>query len=749
MPTSSDRTRQLGLALVFGLVLWAIWPVAALWSLLAAYLAAWLLLNVANAVPRYWPRLELTRAHAIAVALVVLAAPAILAVRNLPELLEAEGLRGVGEHVRDRLRLEAPLAIAPPVLFTDHPQSFYLNAPGKEELSVRFGEDAPELRALALGHGLFRLDYDPSRDGVPRSTSGSFEAEVRADGRAVRHTLTAIAPLAHPRWFASSPERGVAATASEETDEVFLVRRNGRVLRVEVGDAPTGCAFFDGGTRLAVSHRYDDRLWIVDVARGRVASKIPVGRFQTRVAAGPDGERLVVALDGLRPGLRVLSPAEGASVAVPLPFSPDWLVFGPDADTVVVSSLRERSLHRVSLGAEGWRVDASIDLVRPAVTLARSSDGQRVFAAVTDYSADGQIHLTSHFVRDQILTLDVASFQIVGLELLGRRSTGSFDRPGGIDSGASPMGIQARSDGSLLVALAGSDEVWLLPDASAAQPIVLARGLARLTAPHGVADLGEGVWAASSPSSGVVLVADASGRKGMAALAPSDEQLADDDPLGLLRRRGERGFYEATRSGISCQSCHAHGGTDHSVHNINQPTLLQTLTTRGLAGTAPYLRDASFPRVGDLLDVANRIYRGFQQRRPKRAAELEAYVEGLAMQVNPHLFGGPDPDRQREGLDAFAKANCTRCHSFPAFTNLAQHPAGSVFPSYAETLRFSKVFDVPSLRGLHSSAPFLHDGRAETLDAVFGEHNPENRHGNTEALSDREVEALVYLLETL
>jgi len=55
--------------------------------------------------------------------------------------------------------------------------------------------------------------------------------------------------------------------------------------------------------------------------------------------------------------------------------------------------------------------------------------------------------------------------------------------------------------------------------------------------------------------------------------------------------------------------------------------------------------------------------------------------------------------------------------------------------------------DTPTLHGLWSSAPYLHDGSAATLHDVLRTKNPSDEHGATSHLDDTEVADLVeYLL---
>jgi hypothetical protein len=668
-----------------------------------------------------------------------------------PELLREERLVGIGLWIADRERLEALPSIAPPVVALDHPQTFYVHAPGAREVAVRFGEGARALAAIALGEGLFRVAFDPRGDAPARRASGELSALLVVDGERHARTLTAVAPLAHPRWFASAPAAGRAAIVSEETDQLFVLERGGLRHAIDVGDGPSDCAFYAGGSMIAVAHRYTDALWLVEAETARVVSKLPLARFQARLATSPDERLLAAAIGGTRPGVRLVALPEGRDAGFsPTGFEPDWIAFGDSAAALFASARRTASLHRLTREASGAFVEAdpALALGRPAVVLARAPDGRHLFAAATDYWPDASAHRGNHFVQDQILAIDTREFRVVSTRLTQRR-TGRQDRPGNVDRGASPLGLLPQADGSLLVAFAGTDEIARYRPGGAALPDAFVPASPELPAPHGIGDLGEGYFAVASPSAGLVAVYGPDDRAVAAArLAPDDAQLLRVAPADLRRRQGERAFFEATRSGISCQSCHPHVDTDFRRHNIS--ALTHTRTIRGLLGTAPYLRGGGFPRVRDLLfDVAERPYRGYLRAAPDRAGTLEAYVYGLAYPVNPRQLEPRDLADERAGVAAFARAACATCHAFPAFTSLGQHPMRSLWPERGARFPPQLVLDTPSLRMAWRGGPFLHDSRAEDLDAVLREHNPSNRHGDVAALSDAERGALIRFLEGL
>lgn len=738
------------LLLLGALLLWAIRPSAFLGALVAAYGVAWLLLNYLGRglkVPTssWW---------VWGLAGLALAGPLLALHRRGEDLGWEEGLRGLGQNLEHRLRLEKLPALAPGVVFTDHPQTFYLHAPKAQTASLELGSGVLSLAGLPLGHGLFRVDYDPRAHGSPKTEAATVEATLVVDGRGHRRPLRQVRWQCHPRWLASAPEAGRAAAASEETDEVVLLSRDGRARRVPVGDGPTDAVFLDGGERLAVSHRYGSDLWVLDGADGEVLQRILLGPFQVRLAVSPEGDALAVAVAGESPGIELFAlPSLEPLTRIPLPREPDWLAFGPHRGVLVYSHRVSRSLYRVDTSAKEAK---TLALSRPAVTLAATSDGRRLYVAVTDYRPDGEAHRGNHFIQDQILAVDVEAWEVAG-QLLTARRTPRQSRAGNVDSGVSPMGITPRRDGSLLVAFAGSAEVWHLDEDLLAPPRVVPGPRLELSAPHGVADLGEGYWAASSPGGGALAIYSPEDELlHFVPVSPSDGELAAAQEGSLARqdlalRAGELAFYETTRAGISCQSCHLHGGTDESPHDIGQTPLLPTLTVKGVAGTSPYLRDGSFPRVRDLDDhLARILYRGYARNLPERRYVLETFVESLPRSVNPRRLQGFDDERMAAGVEAFTQARCQLCHTFPAFTNLSQHPVRSLFPRYGEDLPVEAVVDTPSLLSSHEREHFLQDGRAHSLEEVMGEElNPADRHGATAALGEARRSALVYLLESL
>jgi len=117
----------------------------------------------------------------------------------------------------------------------------------------------------------------------------------------------------------------------------------------------------------------------------------------------------------------------------------------------------------------------------------------------------------------------------------------------------------------------------------------------------------------------------------------------------------------------------------------------------------------------------------------------------------------------RRGLALFRRSGCPTCHPAPTFTTggfedngLARVPAdsgrGRITGQHADAYRFR----VPSLRGVAQTAPYMHDGRLPTLEAVVSHYSRggegtdgQSPHVRPLALTDDERADLAAFLQSL
>jgi cytochrome c peroxidase len=84
------------------------------------------------------------------------------------------------------------------------------------------------------------------------------------------------------------------------------------------------------------------------------------------------------------------------------------------------------------------------------------------------------------------------------------------------------------------------------------------------------------------------------------------------------------------------------------------------------------------------------------------------------------------------------KADCARCHPAPYFTDRKSYDIGTRTATDP-----TGKYDTPTLLEAFRTAPYLHDGRALTIQDVITTHNPDDKHGHVKKLTEKEIEDLV------
>lgn len=223
-----------------------------------------------------------------------------------------------------------------------------------------------------------------------------------------------------------------------------------------------------------------------------------------------------------------------------------------------------------------------------------------------------------------------------------------------------------------------------------------------------------------------------------------DPAAADDDRV----RRGERLFYSGKLSfsgQFSCASCHPDGHTDglnwdlpadgfNNFHN--------TKSLLGAAGTAPYGWNG---KSETLRARFTGTLKSLFQYDPgdEDVTAMEAYLEQLDYPRRlPRRTDSQSAAAQRGKALFEGVARCHECHTGHRLADGASH---DIETETTEALEY----DTPSLIRVSETAPYLHDGRAETLEAIFRDHNPRKRHGNAAALDAAQLTDLIEYLKSL
>ncbi len=556
--------------------------------------------------------------------------------------------------------------------------------------------------------------------------------------------------------------------------------------------SPSDLAVLPGARRVLTANHTADSASLIDVASGKLLAEQRCGRRPSAVAVTPDGKRAAVSnlwsgtVTFLDIGDDLLKSAGEVAVgSLPrgMAFAADGTLYvavaGAD-EVIAVDSRSKKVLHRWPAPREPRRLALSADGRYLAAASTRSAQvrlwdtksGKRAWEEYVgdafnlrglSFTPDGNYLVCSHAERR---TFPVSKGHIEEGWVIDSRLTRLAVKPDGsapfwqiaLDrrglAVGDPDGLTFCGD-ILAVSAAGTHELLLLdsnhiPWTTGAPGDVLDVRLEIGKHPLRRVELG-GRPLAVAPLSGsevavanylldAVQVVDVKSEKVVRTIALGGP--AEAAPA----RQGEAMFYDARRSTnqwFSCNTCHADGHTcgltfdtlnDDSYGN---PKLTPTL--RGVTKTAPWTWH------GWQKDLGAAVTKSFTETMfgPKPSdAEVKAVLAYLETLEQP-----PNPNKKDEaaarGEKLFrGKAACSHCHKGDEYTSTGTYDVG-----LEEDGSPYDKWNPPSLRGLWDRGPYMHDGRAETLEEVLKNHRPEKLGG--EELTTDERKDLIAFLKSL
>jgi hypothetical protein len=198
-------------------------------------------------------------------------------------------------------------------------------------------------------------------------------------------------------------------------------------------------------------------------------------------------------------------------------------------------------------------------------------------------------------------------------------------------------------------------------------------------------------------------------------------------------------FHANAGSGIACASCHAEGTEDGRKWTFACEGTRRTQSLQvGLAGTEP------FHWGGDERDFPTLVQDVFVGRMSGPSLDtnqISATLHWLDAQPRRARSAPTDMAAVTRGKAIFldgSHAACGTCHVGPSLTNNQTVDVGT-----------GGKFQVPSLVGIGTRGPYMHDGCAPTLKDRFGPCGGGDKHGVTSKLTSGQVNDLIAYLNTL
>jgi len=101
-------------------------------------------------------------------------------------------------------------------------------------------------------------------------------------------------------------------------------------------------------------------------------------------------------------------------------------------------------------------------------------------------------------------------------------------------------------------------------------------------------------------------------------------------------------------------------------------------------------------------------------------------------------------DYDNFGNEIPVENRCYTCHPPPYFTNMEMTDVGTLAES-DDPMKF----DVPQLNNVYESAPYLHDGKAPTLEEIWTRYNDNDEHGMANDMMKDQLNDLVEYLKSI
>lgn len=214
-------------------------------------------------------------------------------------------------------------------------------------------------------------------------------------------------------------------------------------------------------------------------------------------------------------------------------------------------------------------------------------------------------------------------------------------------------------------------------------------------------------------------------------------------------RKGDLFFNDARmcfQQWLSCATCHPATRSDNLNWDLVNDGICNPKQSKSMlyAHFTPPTMITGVRKDAETCVRAGLIYIQFVERDEADAVCVDEYMKRLKPVPSPYAPNGKLSENAEYGATLFESAGCSKCHTGKYFTDMKFHDLGTaVGPDVG------KKFDTPTLIEVWRSAPYLYDGRAKTIFDMFKNFNKNNRHGNTQNLSDDDLKALEEYVLTL
>ncbi|REJ87663.1 MAG: hypothetical protein DWQ34_13610 [Planctomycetota bacterium] len=567
------------------------------------------------------------------------------------------------------------------------------------------------------------------------------------------HDLREIAQFRRP-VAACALDKELIVVANSRSGSVSVVDTETWSVTVErqIGERLSDVAALPDGRHVLATDEQEHAVLLLGVEAGKIweIGRVPVANHPVSIAVMPDGRSAAVASLWSRT-LTLLDVAASAGddeppqisvrATIPFPFPPRVQCALPDGRHLIVADAFQARLAVVNVES------AELKFVRSFAGhnirgMAVAPDGRDLYvthqllnsAAPTTFDSIHWGNLLENLIRvlpmKAVLDPETDLVRAGRSILLGTTGSGAGD----------PGGVAFTDDDRLIAVASGVDKAALFPELHSVVTPWIETG----RRPTEVLVVAGGATAIT-----VNMLDDS-----LTVIDVSERTLERDVSLGPTpdpgpRERGESLFFDARLSHdrwLSCHSCHTDGHTTGLLADTqgdgSYGSPKRILSLLGTRDNNPWAWNGGFRTLHD--QVGNSVTTSMhgEALAPEQIGDVVAYLHTL--EAPPPLIPEPtsedDARLLEQGRTVFHAEGCARCH-VPPLT----YTSDQIVDVGLEDEQGARKFNPPSLRGVSQNERLLHDGRVDSLEALFRDEGHQLETG----LSDDDVAALVRFLRSL
>ncbi len=614
-----------------------------------------------------------------------------------------------------------------------------------------------------------------------------------------------------PVQLAVSPDGDRLYITGERADKLIVVdvKQKKVIKEIAVGKRPHGVVVSADGQQVYVTNRAGGTLSVIDAKTLTVTTEVKVGFEPHGVAMDPDGKTIYVV--NTADDTMTMVDVESLAVTRKLAMggSPWWITINPRQRRALVTNVRPRFVRfRDPPQSEISVVDLVNHRVVRRFTVPDANMLQGIEWVPGSDVALFTLMRTKNLIPTSRLAQGWVINNGLGIVWGdGRVDQVLLDEPGHYFP--DPMDIAVSPDGkTAIVTSGGADEVAIvnvdklldmvksfsdaqrekiLPYHLGMSEKFVVQRLAVGSNPRGV------VFSPDGLNAFVVNTLDDS-----VSVIDIDKRTVSDTiflggPTYVTQLRwGEKVFHDADITygqQFSCHSCHPDGHINGLTFDIEADGIgvhpVDNRTLRGIFDTPPFKWEGTNPSLHRQCGPRLAVF--FTRIDPYTPEELDALVYYMCtIERMPNRYRKPEglTLAQRRGKDVFERAHgndgqplsrdkqCVTCHNGAYRTNRESNKVfttmwfdapvsidlgeemfntdefGALGAYYFVDVGVpQKVLDVPHLRDIADSPPYLHNGSANSLEEIWTRFNMVDRHGATADLTRQQLNDLISYLK--